>query len=108
MTDRPAPAGGFGNAPGVDHVSAAVIADAVTLLSRNWNDITLLQQSRYDAGPDAACGATTWYRLAIITGKGISFPRADQRRRRSTRRTSAPTAAPTTSCASSRTGTATL
>ena len=30
---------GFGAVPGTDHVSAAVIADAVTLLSNGWNDI---------------------------------------------------------------------
>ena len=29
----------FGTTPGTDHVSAAVIADAVTLLSNNFNDI---------------------------------------------------------------------
>jgi hypothetical protein len=65
-------AGGFGNNPGVDHVSAAVIADAVTLLSRNWNDIRSFTNPH---NPGGRPGAETWYRLGIIAGKGISFPR---------------------------------
>ena len=40
--------------------------------------------------------------------QGPQLPAADQRRRATIRRTSAPTAAPTTSCATSRTGAATL
>jgi hypothetical protein len=65
-------ANGFGNAPGVDHVSAAVIADAVTLLSRNWNDIRTFT-SPYVS--NARVGLTTWYRMGVISGKGISFQR---------------------------------
>lgn len=77
---------GFGNTPGTDHVSAAVIADAVTLLSNAWNDIrsfvnpynatlsgltTQDAQSKYNARQ----ASPTWYRLAVIAGKGLNFQR---------------------------------
>jgi len=68
----PLPTGGFGATPGVDHVSASVLADAVTLLSRNWNDIRSFTQPH---DPGQRLGLTTWYRLGIIAGKGISFLR---------------------------------
>jgi hypothetical protein len=63
--------GGFTDVAGSAHVSSAVIADAVTLLSLNWNDIRSFT-SPHNAGGRTA--ATTWYRLAIISGKGIAFP----------------------------------
>ena len=71
---------GFGNNPGVDHVSAAVIADSLTVLSNAWNDIRSFRQP-HDTGPggytnaDARQAADTWYRLAIVSGKGLSFTR---------------------------------
>ena len=54
------------------HVATAVIADAVTLLSNNWNDRTSFLEA-HDLNDRNA--ATTWYRLAIIGGKGLSFAR---------------------------------
>ncbi len=63
---------GFG-ATGDGHVSAAVIADAVTLLSNNWNDIRSFTSPHVSANRDAT---TTWYRLGIISGKGINFLRS--------------------------------
>ena len=60
-------AAGFGN----PHVATAVIADAVTLLSNNFNDRTSFLEP-HDVASRVA--ATTWYRLAIIAGKGLSFP----------------------------------
>jgi hypothetical protein len=60
-------AAGFGN----PHVATAVIADAVTLLSTSWNDLMSFRNP-YDPAQRAA--ATTWYRLAVIAGKGLSFP----------------------------------
>jgi hypothetical protein len=63
---------GFGNQPAVDHVSAAIIADAVTFLSNRWNDIRSFNQP-YNV--DNRPGATTWYRTAIIAGKGLNFDR---------------------------------
>jgi hypothetical protein len=78
---------GFGASPGVDHVSAAVIADAVTLLSNAWNDLRSFVVP-HNAGANMGgvdttaanrgtrLAATTWYRLGIIAGKPLNFPRA--------------------------------
>ncbi len=72
---------GFGANPGVDHVSAAIIADSVTLLSNSWNDIRSFNNP-HDSSTNIAIGlansrqaATTWYRLGIIAGKPLNFPR---------------------------------
>ncbi len=59
--------GGFGN----PHVAAAVIGDAVTLLSGNWNDNASF---RWPQDPGRRDATTTWYRMAVISGKGPSFP----------------------------------
>lgn len=58
-------------APGGLHRSAAIIADTVTLLSRNWNDINSFTSPHNPGGRNAA---TTWYRMGVIAGKGINFP----------------------------------
>jgi Tfp pilus assembly protein PilX len=60
-------AAGFGN----PHVATSVIADAVTLLSNNWND-NISYSSPYNPGGRNR-GSQTWYRLAIVSGKGLSF-----------------------------------
>jgi hypothetical protein len=65
-----ADATGFGN----PHVAAAIIADAVTLLSNAWNDNTSFTSPNDPAGRPAV---ETWYRMAIIAGKGVTFPRPD-------------------------------
>ena len=68
-------------------MSAAVIADTVTLLSNGWNDISSFINP-HDVGramtapwsaddADVRQAATTWYRLGIISGKGLNFPRAN-------------------------------
>ena len=59
-----------GNFAGADTPSA-LLADAVTLLSINWNDMNTLN-SPYALGVRVA--STSYYRLAILAGKGISFP----------------------------------
>ncbi|MEW5981364.1 MAG: pilus assembly PilX N-terminal domain-containing protein [Acidobacteriota bacterium] len=61
-------AGGFGN----PHVSCSIAADAVTLLSNNWSD-----QRSFDYPHRAASrpATNTWYRVAILAGKGVKFPR---------------------------------
>lgn len=92
-------AGFINHVPGTPdtHRSAGVMADAVTLLSNNWNDIRSFNiphdidanfPTNYPAGHPAAGvvhplggtrihgAATTWYRLGIIAGKGLTFPRA--------------------------------
>lgn len=53
------------------NVGAAVIADAVTLLSKNWNDVNSFAFP-YNLGNRRA--ATTTYRFADVSGKGLSFP----------------------------------
>jgi Tfp pilus assembly protein PilX len=75
--------GATSTGPGADktgHSAAAVIADAVTLLSNNWSD-----QNSILGNPGAASNsvtqpvgnrtaATTYYRVAIAGGKNLSFP----------------------------------
>ena len=64
----------FGTTPGTDHVSAAVVADAVTLLSNGFNDIGTFA-APHDVNNAARAATTTWYRMAVISGKGLNFPR---------------------------------
>jgi hypothetical protein len=64
----------FGTVPGTDHVSAAVIADAVTLLSNVFNDNGTFR-APHDVGTGDRNASTTWYRTAVISGKGLNFPR---------------------------------
>jgi hypothetical protein len=58
-------------APDIPHAAAAVIADAVTLLSNNWSDLNSLVSPLNLGGRKAA---TTYYRMAIAGGKNINFP----------------------------------
>ncbi len=58
--------GGFGA-----HVATSVIADAVTLLSNGWNDVNSFA---HPDDPSGRPGTETWFRVAIIAGKGLSFP----------------------------------
>jgi len=68
-------AGNFGGAL-TDHRPSAIIADSLTMLSGNWNDIRSFR-SPHDpqnaSGGGGRPGATTWYRLAVASGKGLSF-----------------------------------
>ncbi|HEY7292384.1 MAG TPA: pilus assembly PilX N-terminal domain-containing protein [Vicinamibacterales bacterium] len=59
---------GFGGT----HAATSVIADAVTLLSNNWDDNTSYTFP-YSVGNRSRV-TQTWYRLAIIAGKGMAFP----------------------------------
>jgi len=61
-------AAGFGN----PHVATSVIADAVTLLSNAWNDVNSFTSPYALGGRNRS--ANTFYRVAIIAGKGPSFP----------------------------------
>jgi hypothetical protein len=55
-----------------DHnVPASVAADAVTLLSNNWNDVNSFY-SPFSTG--GRTGVTTWFRMGVVAGKGASFP----------------------------------
>jgi hypothetical protein len=60
-----------GNGFGDPTIASSVAADAVTLLSHQWNDINSYS-SPYDQG--YRNGNTTWYRTAIAAGKTPSFP----------------------------------
>jgi hypothetical protein len=53
------------------HAAAAIIADAVTVLSDNWSDLESMTNPT-DASQRPA--ATTYYRVAIAAGKNINFP----------------------------------
>ena len=78
-------AGGGWNDPGIP---SSIAADAVTLLSNNWNDANSFSGLNVAAGGNCTsttsnCGIysmtyrvgnTSWYRAAIIAGKGLSFP----------------------------------
>jgi hypothetical protein len=55
------------------HAATSVIADAVTLLSNNWTD-AVSYTDPYSPG-NRNRGSQSWYRLAIISGKGMAFPR---------------------------------
>jgi hypothetical protein len=55
------------------HVATAIIADAVTMLSNTWNDIRSFTSPFAPAGRQVA--GPTGYRVAIVSGKGLSFPR---------------------------------
>ncbi|MGH9698229.1 MAG: pilus assembly PilX N-terminal domain-containing protein [Candidatus Acidiferrales bacterium] len=52
------------------HAASSIMADAVTLLSDNWNDVNSFA-SPYTPGNRS--GVTTMYRMAIVAGKGIAF-----------------------------------
>jgi hypothetical protein len=54
------------------HAATSVIADAVTLLSNGWNDVVSFD-SPFNPG-NRNRGTETWYRVAIIGGKGMAFP----------------------------------
>ncbi len=58
---------GFGD----PHVATSLLADAVTLLSSSWND-RMSFVNPHNMTPRQA--ATTWYRMGVLAGKGLSFP----------------------------------
>jgi hypothetical protein len=60
-----------GVVPTETHMGAAILADAVTLLSNNWNDNLSFQFPNYAPSRPAA---TTAYRFAVVAGKGLAFP----------------------------------
>jgi hypothetical protein len=59
---------GFGD----PHVSTAAIADTVTLLSNNWNDLESFNSPDDTSGRNAS---ETWFRIAIASGRNQTFPR---------------------------------
>jgi len=61
---------------GDPHAETSVIADAVTLLSNEWTDVESFvnpyNPGNFNGGNRSR--NTSWYRLAIIAGKGMAFP----------------------------------
>jgi hypothetical protein len=53
------------------HQPAAVVADALTILSNSWNDANSFQAPNNRLGRVAT---TTGYRFAVAAGKSLSFP----------------------------------
>jgi hypothetical protein len=70
-------AGGFTDIDG--HKATAVMADAVTLLTSSWNDTTSFGINGVTGAAYNVANrnrtANSWYRLAIIGGKNVPFPR---------------------------------
>jgi hypothetical protein len=60
-------AAGFGE----PNVATAFICDAMTLLSNAWNDKVSFD---FPHNPASRNAVDTWYRMAVIAGKGPSFP----------------------------------
>ena len=64
----------------INHSAAAIIADAVTLLSNSWSDLNDMKNATHDSGTPGNTGvqnrttSNTYYRLAIAGGKNINFP----------------------------------
>jgi hypothetical protein len=61
----------FGGNATTPHSAAAIIADAVTLLSPNWSDSNSFA---YPAQMANRVGTDSYYRVAIAAGKSIPFP----------------------------------
>jgi hypothetical protein len=59
---------------GGPHAAAAVIADAVTVLSDAWTDRISLVGVPNPTQASSRLATTTYYRLAIAAGKNLAFP----------------------------------
>jgi hypothetical protein len=55
------------------HAAAGIIADSVTALSVNWNDLESFQAP---TNSGSRLAGTTYYRAAVAAGKNINFPSA--------------------------------
>jgi hypothetical protein len=70
----------FSDTAGACHVPAAVMADAVTLLSNNWNDLESFssptatsQSTTYPSEAGRTVSANAYYRTAVMGGSTIPF-----------------------------------
>lgn len=61
--------GGFNDA----NIAASINADAVTFLSNNYNDVNGFMFPYVTSGTQRNA-TTTYYRIAVMAGKGVSFP----------------------------------
>jgi hypothetical protein len=60
----------FNDPPAKNHSPAAIIADAVTLLSNNWNDTNDMYNP---SDAFSRLGSNTYYRVAVAGGKSLAF-----------------------------------
>ena len=67
LGDYNANAAGFGD----PHSESAVLGDTVTLLSNSWTDLASFNSP---ADSNGRAAVTSYYRVAIATGKNINFP----------------------------------
>ncbi|MFQ5739086.1 MAG: hypothetical protein ACE5JX_08720 [Acidobacteriota bacterium] len=65
-----ADASGFG----ASSAPAAIIADAVTLLSTNWEDWQSMRHPTYMSSSTVRNASSTWYRMAVAAGKSLPWP----------------------------------
>jgi Tfp pilus assembly protein PilX len=57
------------------HAAAAIIADAVTLLSNQWSDLnSLVQPTSPTLRSQPPAGSDAYYRMAVAGGKNVPFP----------------------------------
>jgi hypothetical protein len=61
-----------GGTSATPHSAAAIIADAVTLLSNDWTDANSLNNPTNPSNRPA--NTTTYYRMAVAGGKNVPFP----------------------------------
>jgi hypothetical protein len=59
--------GGFAD----PNAATSVAGDALTLLSDSWNDVNSFS---FPFNTGGRVGGTTWYRMGVVAGKGLSFP----------------------------------
>ena len=62
-----------GNGFNDPNAGTSIATDAVTILSNNWNDANSFSYNEYNIGAPRT-PTVTYYRTAIIGGKGVSFP----------------------------------
>ena len=55
-------------------VGSSIAGDAVSILSNAWNDVNSFSYALYANGSNARTPSTTYWRVAVIGGKGVSFP----------------------------------
>ena len=57
-----------------NHAPASIIADAVTMLSNNWEDWQSFHHPSYPGTYTVRRATQTWWRVAVASGKNIAFP----------------------------------
>ena len=59
---------------GDPHAAAAVIADAASFLSKDWEDWRSFRHPTYKGSSTLRKAATSYYRVAVAAGKNINWP----------------------------------